>query len=104
VSVTFLNYNYNISLKINLMCLWLRNLGSSYLHTEMAQCQIPGEIQEDSRMASSKIQDLMGHSLPVPLLVAIVDRVSMVPSVLAQISHVPKAGHSKRPHCMLVSC
>lgn len=42
------------------MCLWLRKLGSSYLHTEMAQCQIPGEIQEDSRMASSKIQDLMG--------------------------------------------
>jgi hypothetical protein len=30
------------------------------LHTEMAQCQIPGEIQEDSRMASFKIQDLMG--------------------------------------------
>jgi hypothetical protein len=60
VSVTFLNYNYNISLKINLMCLWLRNLVSSYLHTEMAQCQIPGEIQEDSRMASSKIQDMMG--------------------------------------------
>jgi hypothetical protein len=26
----------------------------------MAQCQIPGKIQEDSRMASSKIQDLMG--------------------------------------------
>ncbi len=60
MSVTFLNYNYNISLKINLMCLWLRNLVSSYLHTEMAQCQIPGEIQEDSRMASSKIQDMMG--------------------------------------------
>jgi hypothetical protein len=60
MSVTFLNYNYNVSLKINLMCLWLRNLGSSYLHTEMAECQIPGEIQEDSRMASFKIQDLMG--------------------------------------------
>jgi hypothetical protein len=46
MNVTFLNYNYNISLKINLMCLWLRNLRSSYLHTEMVQCQIPGEIQE----------------------------------------------------------
>ncbi len=30
--------------------------------------------------------------------------VSMVPSVLAQISDAPKAGHSKRPHFMLVSC
>jgi hypothetical protein len=43
------------------------------------------------------------QSLPVPL-VAIVERVSMVPSILAQISHVPKAWHSKRPHFMLVSC
>ncbi len=42
------------------MCLWLRNLGISYLHTEMAECQIPGEIQEDSRMARVKIEDLMG--------------------------------------------
>jgi len=42
------------------MCLSLMNLGSSYLHTEMALCQIPGEIQEDSSMASLKIQDLMG--------------------------------------------
>jgi hypothetical protein len=26
----------------------------------MAECQIPGEIQEDSRMARVKIEDLMG--------------------------------------------
>jgi hypothetical protein len=100
----WIHLSSQMHLGLNMPNIFCMNAFGIYVNKAMGQKNIQTHNHFDSSscqsisMSASTIVHMhrapqqSWQSLPVPLLVAIVERVSMVPSVLAQISHVPKAG------------